>query len=418
MSFILRRPTTPFQGSLVLDGSKSISNRALVVKALSPGPVDLTALSTSKDTVTLTALLAQHAMGRTDPFDAGAAGTTYRFMTALLATQPGEQILTGSERMKQRPIRILVDALRSLGAQITYLEAEGYPPLRIGPPHGLGETKALTIQGDTSSQYISALLLIAPSLPDGLKLTLTGTVVSRPYIEMTIRLMQHFGAQLCWEGETITVAPTPYTGGSLPVEADWSAASYYYSMLAGAPLGSHLTLRGLNSESLQGDSVLAEMMTSFGVDSTFIEGGVVVHKNRPVEDSDFVWDFIQCPDLAQTLAVTCAMVGRRGLFTGLETLRIKETDRILALQNELGKIGVRLQEASAPLDDRNWFSVEGKADLQEAPTFKTYEDHRMAMAFAPLASLGQLTIQEPMVVRKSYPHFYEDLEKLGFEVSR
>ncbi|MEO1712513.1 MAG: 3-phosphoshikimate 1-carboxyvinyltransferase, partial [Bacteroidota bacterium] len=274
-----------------------------------------------------------------------------------------------------------------------------------------------TIQGDTSSQYISALLLIAPSLPKGLTLTLNGKVVSRPYIEMTIRLMEHFGAQVSWEGDTITVSAVPYTGGSLRIEADWSAASYYYSMVACTP-DSVLTLDGLNAESLQGDSVLVDMMRSFGVESTFTEEGVRIENLRPVDEIDFIWDFIRCPDLAQTLAVTCAMTGRRGLFTGLETLRIKETDRILALQNELAKVQVRMEEASAPIDERNWFSVDGTANLDTQPKFETYEDHRMAMAFAPLAILGSIKIEEPMVVRKSYPHFYEDLEKLGFQVKR
>ena len=417
MSFIIRRPAGPLQGQLRLDGSKSLSNRALIIQAISREPIHLTALSTSKDTVTLGRLLQELEASSTEPFDAGAAGTTFRFMTALLATQPGEQILTGTERMKQRPIKILVDALRHLGAQIEYLEEEGYPPLRIGAASNLADTPTLTIQGDTSSQYISALLLIAPSLPKGLTMTLSGKVVSRPYIEMTIRLMEHFGAQVTWEGDTITVAAAPYTGGSLRIEADWSAASYYYSMVAGTP-GSSLTLDGLNAESLQGDSVLVDMMRSFGVESTFTEDGVRIENLRPADEIDFIWDFIRCPDLAQTLAVTCAMTGRRGLFTGLETLRIKETDRISALHNELAKVQVRMEEASAPIDERNWFSVDGAANLDTQPTFETYEDHRMAMAFAPLAIMGSIKIEEPMVVRKSYPHFYEDLEKLGFQVKR
>jgi len=234
---------------------------------------------------------------------------------------------------------------------------------------------------------------------------------------MTIRLMEHFGAQVSWEGDTITVSAVPYTGGSLRIEADWSAASYYYSMVACTP-DSVLTLDGLNAESLQGDSVLVDMMRSFGVESTFTEEGVRIENLRPVDEIDFIWDFIRCPHLAQTLAVTCAMTGRRGLFTGLETLRIKETDRILALQNELAKVQVRMEEASAPIDERNWFSVDGTANLDTQPKFETYEDHRMAMAFAPLAILGSIKIEEPMVVRKSYPHFYEDLEKLGFQVKR
>ena len=200
--------------------------------------------------------------------------------------------------------------------RLEYLEEEGYPPLRIGTPSNLAETPSVTIQGDTSSQYISALLLIAPSLPKGLTLTLSGKVVSRPYIEMTIRLMEHFGAQVSWEEDTITVSPVPYGGGSLRIEADWSAASYYYSMVACAD-GSSLTLDGLNKESLQGDSVLVDMMRSFGVESTFTEEGVRIEKVRPAEPIDFIWDFIRCPDLAQTLAVTCAITGRRGLFTGL-----------------------------------------------------------------------------------------------------
>lgn len=408
--YILKKSTPEVKGTVTLAGSKSISNRALIIRALCRESFPIHKLANAKDTQLLSALL-QHDEGI---LDAGAAGTTFRFLTAYLSMRHGSQVLTGTERMKQRPIGVLVEALRKLGASIEYLEKEGYPPLRIGPPVTIGKTNHISIPAGTSSQYISALLMIAPTLPDGLELSLKGKVVSRPYIEMTLRLMQYFGASHEWEGQTITVPPQAYEGRPFTVEADWSAASYYYSMAALAEQPD-LQLNGLFADSVQGDAVLAEMMTAFGVRTTFNETGVLLSRPEKVLPDLFRWDFLRCPDLAQTLAVICGGTGVRGQFTGLETLRIKETDRIDALQQELHKVGVDFRELP-PEEGRLYFEVSGRARVKGRPVFATYEDHRMAMAFAPLALLGEIAIEDPMVVDKSYPDFYKDLKSLGFEV--
>lgn len=411
----LSRPPGPLRGAIALSGSKSISNRVLIIRALCPQSFPVKGLADAKDTRLMQGLLDSGEA----VLDAGAAGTTFRFLTALLSLREGTQVLTGTERMKQRPIGVLVEALRSLGADIEYLEKEGYPPLRIGPPRYSGRNRQISISAGTSSQYISALLLIAPSLPEGLSLRLEGTVVSRPYIEMTLRLMHHFGVQHTWEGDTITVRAQEYRPAEFQVEADWSAASYYYSMAALAP-EADLKLCGLFAQSLQGDAVLAEMMRHFGVETTFEEGAAHLRKlPGATAPALFEWDFLQCPDLAQTLAVTCAALGVRGVFSGLETLRIKETDRIAALRTELAKTGVSLYELPARMakkSGRQFFLIEGKASLESNSAFDTYEDHRMAMAFAPLAMYGSVGIREPGVVEKSYPLFWEDLKSLGFEI--
>ncbi|MCB0568327.1 MAG: 3-phosphoshikimate 1-carboxyvinyltransferase [Phaeodactylibacter sp.] len=412
MIYTLRRPKGPLTGTITLAGSKSISNRALIIRALCGTPFPIEHLANARDTELLQALLNIGDKVR----DAGAAGTTFRFLTAYLALQPGTQVLTGTERMKQRPIRVLVDALRRLGAQIEYLENEGYPPLQIGSPEKIGQAGELTITAGTSSQYISALLLIAPTLPGGLRLKLEGQTVSRPYIEMTLGLMQYFGVGHSWEGNTIEVRRQDYAARPFRVEADWSAASYYYAMaaLSGDEVG--LQLNGLFADSMQGDAVLSEMMQHFGVATEFNDEGIRLTKTAKASTSDFEWDFLRCPDLAQTLAVVCGALGTGGRFCGLETLRIKETDRIAALQAELSKVGAGMEALPAGPQGRQYYAVKGKAQWGQSPTFATYEDHRMAMAFAPLALLGEIRVSEPMVVVKSYPSFWEDLRGLGFEV--
>lgn len=397
-------------GTIELTGSKSISNRALIIQALTKEPFTIERLAQANDTELMQELLSTDRIIR----DAGPAGTTYRFMTAYLAMQPGTQVLTGTERMKKRPIGVLVEALRKLGAQIKYLEKEGFPPLEIGESNALDATNQLSIPASTSSQYISALLMIAPTLPNGLELTLEGKIVSRPYIEMTLALMKYFGVEHNWYGQKISVPTQAYKAKPFVAEADWSAASYYYAMAAMAS-EADLTLKGLFQNSVQGDAVLAEMMTHFGVTTTYLEDGIHLKKIAgQTGDPTFEWDFLRCPDLAQTLAVICASMGVKGRFTGLETLRIKETDRIAALHNELQKVHADFKE---DLHNPIYFHTQGKARVgAELPRFKTYEDHRMAMAFAPLAMLGPIQIEEPMVVVKSYPDFWKDLESLGFEV--
>jgi 3-phosphoshikimate 1-carboxyvinyltransferase len=405
-------------GSLTLDGSKSISNRALIILALAGGkPSELLShLSTSKDTQTLKTLLESNE----NHFDAGDAGTTFRFLTAFLSIQKGEQILTGSARMKERPIGGLVNALRTLGAKIEYLENEGYPPLKISEPLNMGEqTRRIEIDGSTSSQFLSALLMIAPYLPQGLELVPVGKLVSRPYLMMTVRLMQYFGAEVSWQGDTIIVAPGQYTAKPLQVEADWSAASYWYAMACFAD-NLDLFLGGLFAESLQGDGVLSKMMRQFGIESTFEGNGVRLTKNKESITPIFEKDFLECPDIAQTLAVVCAGLQVKGVFCGLETLSIKETDRITAIRIELKKIGSNFIKLPAHFSkkhpERQYFLIDEPATFEKTPRFSTYKDHRMAMAFAPLAFFHAVEIENPEVVSKSYPEFWRDLEVLGFSV--
>jgi 3-phosphoshikimate 1-carboxyvinyltransferase len=410
MIYRISKPNRRIIGNLTLDGSKSISNRVLMIQALCQDNFDIQKISSSKDTQTLVQLLGQT---DGDVYDAGAAGTTFRFMTAFLALQDGTQILTGSERMQQRPIGKLVNALRALGCDIEYLENPGYPPLRINTPASL-TTNALNIAADTSSQYITALLLIAPTLQNGLQLTLEGTIVSRPYIEMTLGLMAYFGVNHTWEGNTIVVAPQAYEAREITVEADWSAASYYYALAAFAD-ELDLTLNGLFKDSLQGDAVAVEMGLHFGINTEFTETGLRLTRSTNPRSERFEWDFVKCPDIAQTFAVICAGVGVQGSFTGLETLFIKETDRVAALQNELAKVGVSFGESS-PQSKNKCFTIDGTAKFDTIPTFPTYEDHRMAMSFAPLAMFNTVQIEDPSVVSKSYYEYWHDLEKLGFVV--
>jgi 3-phosphoshikimate 1-carboxyvinyltransferase len=316
--------------------------------------------------------------------------------------------------MKERPVGPLVEALNGLGANIQFLEKEGYPPLQIGDWQPKGqETPIVNIHAGTSSQFLSALLLIAPYLPTGLILRPEGPLVSRPYLEMTLQLMRHFGAQADWEGSDIRVVAGSYTPRPLTIEADWSAASYWYAMAAFSE-EVDLRLGGLFQESWQGDSVLVEMMQHFDIQTTFESDGVHLGRNGKTIKSLFEQDFLKCPDIAQTLAVVCAGLGVQGLFSGLETLSIKETDRVAALKNELAKVGVSFARLPAQFNkkspEKTYYLTEGKAHwpTAEPPSFATYGDHRMAMAFAPLAFLGPIVIQHPQVVEKSYPGFWRD----------
>ena len=403
-------------GTIKLEGSKSISNRVLIIRALCGQNFDIQNLSKAKDTETLVKLLGSQA----PELNAGPAGTTFRFLTAYLALQEGTQILTGSERMKQRPIGILVEALKTLGADIEYLDKEGFPPLKIHAPKNLGQINEVKISANVSSQFISALLLVAPALPKGLKLTLEGRVVSRPYIQMTLSIMKYFGVRATWEGQTISVPAKTYQAKPFKVEADWSAASYYYEIAAFADVVD-LELLGLFGDSLQGDSALMDIMESFGIQTTITSNGIQLSKSERT-DNMFEQDFVTCPDLAQAIAVACAGVGWFGVLRGLETLYIKETDRVAALANELAKVGVtfkKMPDSSQrhPFDHAH--SSMGKAARMSniIPFFNTYHDHRMAMCLAPLALLlGEVVIEDPLVVGKSYPSFWEDLGKLGFVI--
>jgi len=334
-------------------------------------------------------------------------------MTAYLALLEGTQLLTGSARMKQRPIGVLVDCLRQLGAHIEYEEKEGYPPLRIHTPTSLRAHASLQIPADVSSQFISALLMIAPSLPDGLRLELQGSIVSRPYIQMTLNTMARFGVQHTWEGNTIHVSRQDYQAKSFTVEADWSAASYYYALAAFSDT-TDLYLNGLYKESWQADAAIADMMTSFGVQTNFTEKGIHLQKIN-THLASFEYDFLNCPDIAQTLAVVCAGRQCEGKFEGLQTLKIKETDRIQALIDELAKINVKVEEMAG---NAMHISTSAHQDINTTiPTFETYHDHRMAMVLATLSLVVEaVNIKDPDVVGKSYPAFWKDLEKLGFDV--
>lgn len=404
-SLHIRKSNANIIGEITLAGSKSISNRVLIIQALCKTPFAISKLANAQDTQTMQALLSN----AQEVYDVGPAGTTFRFLTAYLALQEGTQILTGSERMKNRPIGILADALNELGAEIEYMGREGYPPLKIHPPKNIGQTNQLSIAAGVSSQYISALLMIAPTLPNGLNLTLEGKIVSRPYIQMTLNIMAYFGIDYQWDDQTISIRPQPYQARDFVVEADWSAASYYYTLAAFSDK-LDLQLNGLFEESVQGDAVIAKMMTHFGIQSDFNAKGVRLTKKHHTID-DFKYNFLQCPDIAQTLAVICGGLGVKGHFLGLETLKIKETDRVNALYQELAKVGVDFIEQP----DQSCI-VSGKAAQPiEKLSFATYEDHRMAMAFAPLAVLlEEFEVEEPLVVGKSYPDFWKDLEKLGF----
>jgi 3-phosphoshikimate 1-carboxyvinyltransferase len=396
----LTPPTAPVQATIPLASSKSESNRALIINALTGFACDLQNLSTARDTQTMIRLL-QATDAVADVLD---AGTTMRFLTAYFAATGQQKTLTGTPRMQERPIGILVDALRQLGADIEYVNHDGFPPLKTNGFAASGHNE-LAIRGDVSSQYISALLLIAPTLPDGVILQLTGAVGSRPYIEMTIAQMQHFGAtvEADWQTNTIRVQPQPYSPTRFAVESDWSGASYWYSVLALAPAGSELELLGLKAKSLQGDSAIQHIMKPLGVESTFTETGVLLTQG-PAETS-LAWDFADCPDLAQTVAVTCAMKNIVLTLTGIESLKIKETDRVLALQTELPKLGATLVEVVP----NTRYEVRAIAPGQPVTApIATYDDHRMAMAFAPVAMHQSVEIEEPEVVAKSYPSFWDD----------
>jgi len=405
MTNIISKKDRNLRGQLVLNGSKSISNRALIIRALSGHDFKIHKLSNAEDTQTLDRLL------RSDKnlLDVKAAGTTFRFLTAYLSLQSDAQVLTGSARMKQRPVGPLADALQRLGANIQYLEKEGYPPIKIGAPN-IGQSNQLTIDAGISSQFISALLMIAPNLPNGIELELAGDIVSQPYIDMTLNLMGYFGIQWEQKENTIYIKAQSYQARDFTVEADWSAASYYYTLAAMAD-EVDLQLDGLFEASVQGDSVLAEMMTAFGVETSYNETGIHLRKNASIKlPETFSYNFLTCPDIAQSVAVACAGLGVKADFTGLQTLRIKETDRIDALEKELDKVGISFSKSESDA-----FAFEGKARL-EKPEFDTYEDHRMAMSFACLALYGPVLVHEPEVVQKSYPMFWRDLGMLGFLV--
>ncbi|PST83719.1 3-phosphoshikimate 1-carboxyvinyltransferase [Pedobacter yulinensis] len=405
--------TKNIQARIALTGSKSECNRALVISALSNGAVKVENQSNAADTVTLGGILTSLAAGDNTGrrlVDVGPAGTAMRFLTAYLAVLPGKYHLTGTERMKQRPIGVLVDALRSIGANINYAGEPGFPPLDIDG--GFAQTAArVEIAGDISSQYLSALLMVAPQLPQGLELQIKGELTSRPYVQMTLDMLAEAGIRHEWNGNRIVIRPQTFSASNLTVEPDWSAASYWYSIAALAA-GAALELPALRAQSLQGDSRIRQIMQDFGVSTTQIEKGISLSKG-PQNFPATVLDLKDCPDLAQTIVVCAAAMGKNLSFTGLETLKIKETDRIAALQNELAQLGVTLTE-----DNKVYTLNCDNLHFPDRIFIRTYEDHRMAMAFAPLALLvREVEIEEANVVAKSYPDFWAHLEQAGFNVT-
>ena len=412
MQYIITAPKQ-LDSTIKLPASKSISNRALIIYALSGGNIIPDNISDCDDTKVIIDAL-KH---MPDVIDIKAAGTAMRFMTAYLSATKGEHTITGTERMKHRPIKVLVDALRYLGAEITYEDKEGYPPLHIK-----GKTLEgghLEVPGNVSSQYISALILIGPALTKGLELKLTDEIVSRPYIDLTLWTMREFGADAEWtDVDTITIKPKPYGNFKYFVENDWSASSYWYEIMAlSSDRESKISLEGLMDGSKQGDSVVRYIFSLLGVKTIFEtkQEGVpttVTLKRNICKLPRLDYDFINSPDLAQTFVVCCALMGIKFHFTGLASLKIKETDRIEALKQELLKLGYVIK-------DKNDSELIWDGETCE-PTFEpidTYEDHRMAMAFAPVAmKFPEIRINDPGVVTKSYPRFWDDLKIAGFKI--
>jgi len=412
MRYNITAPTS-LSANIHLPSSKSISNRALIINALSDSGIMPERLSDCDDTDVM--LRALH--DRPQTIDIHAAGTAMRFLTAYLSATLGEHVLTGTERMKQRPIGTLVEALHSIGADIEYVERDGFPPLRIkGRPLDGGK---IAIQGNISSQFVSALLMIGPALRNGLELEMKGGISSKPYIDLTLWMMREFGADADWsEADTVTVAPKPYTPRHYVIESDWSAASYWYEILAlTSDQEATIKLNGLADGSKQGDSIVRYIFSMLGVKTIFstkeqdtLTTITLRKQQRRLQRLDY--DFGSAPDLAQTVVVTCAMMDIPFRFTGLASLRLKETDRIMALQNELRKVGYVLRDEHN--DTLIW---DGERTDPTAEPFETYDDHRMAMALAPIAcKRKQIKMNNPQVVTKSYPLFWQDMKAAGFGI--
>lgn len=388
-------------GQVALPASKSISNRVLIINALADSALPIENLADCDDTNSMLRVLCSEE----NSFDIGHAGTAMRFLTAFLSRVVGKWMLTGSERMKQRPISVLVDALNQLGAHIEYAEKTGFPPLLIYGSYLQGGE--IEIPASVSSQYISALMMIAPYMEKGLKIKLMGKVVSGTYIDMTVGIMKAFGANVSREDAFINIAPKHYIPVSYRVEADWSAASYFYELLAIAE-GGEIHLPGLQKNSMQGDAWQIAVWKKLGIHTCFGEDEVVLTKVLP-EIECLEYDFVEMPDLVQSFAVACCMLNMPFVFTGIETLRIKETDRIQALINELAKLGYILR---AEGDSCLCWKGE-KGEINQIPEIATYHDHRMAMAFAPAAlKHPDMVIVDKEVVTKSFPGYWEQLNKL------
>ncbi len=407
MKYLISKKDKTLKGRVKLTASKSESNRVLIIQALCQEPFQINNLAEAEDTKTLLKLLSSSK----DILDVGPAGTTMRFLTAYLANKENsEKIITGSERMLERPIAILTDSLNKLGAEISYLKKEGFPPLKIKGKKLTGNE--ISIDGSISSQYITALLLIAPTLPNGLNLQLTGKITSRPYINMTLKMLEYFGVNALWENNIIEIKPQSYHAKEYTIEGDWSSASYWYTVAAFSD-EVDFTLTGLNENSLQGDSVIATIMEEFGIKTNYLNNKIHLSKTNKTCNS-FSFDFSDCPDIAQTVAVICSGLNIPAKLMGLESLKIKETDRVQALINELSKMGANISES-----ENDTLVIQSGHSLKSGVHIETYKDHRMAMAFAPLSMITEnIIITDPAVVSKSYPAFWDDLSSFGFDISQ
>ena len=393
-------------GNIQLVSSKSESNRALIIQALCDETVTINNLSTSDDTNALKLLLGSYK--NKNVLDAHHAGTTYRFLVAFLSCQVGEWTLTGSERMKERPIKILVETLRKNGANINYLEKDGYPPLLIKV--STLDLSNIEIDGSISSQYISALLLLAPSMSKATKISFTDNVISKPYINMTLAIMDYFGAKTKWKNGSIFIEKKPYRTNSLSIESDWSAASYWYQIVS-LNNDSSIEIQGLKKQSFQGDSEVANVFNQLGVETIYKENSISISNDNSAPLSKVELNLNNTPDLAQTIICTCAGLGIEAIISGLETLVIKETNRLEALKNELQKFSIDLEI----IENHTLYLKGGQTIKNPTLNIETYNDHRMAMAFAPLSLVaGSFKIDNPEVVSKSYPNYWGDLRSVGF----
>ena len=410
MSYIIKKADKSLRGDIYLPASKSESNRLLVIDAiLGSEDLQIKNLSTSNDTKVLTkaleALLRLRGTNISVTLDMEDSGTAMRFITAYASAINVKSLITGSERMKERPLSILVDTLRQIGGHIKYVDNDGFPPILVEGKRIKGGV--IDIDATISSQYISALMLMAPKMTNGIIMYLKGDIASYPYINMTAKVMEYFGIEILMHKNAIAIKKQQYSGRKeYVVESDWSAASYWYEMATFSE-DVDLFLHGLKKDSIQGDAVIAEMYEQFGVHSEFLENGVRLTKTNN-HCKHFNQDFINYPDMVQTLAVTCAGLGISGEYHGLHNLRFKETDRIHALHTELKDMGIKLDS----FEDKILME---KSGIKASRPVRTFADHRMAMSFAPLAiPLGEITVESPNVVNKSYPHFWEDLKKTGF----
>ncbi len=395
------------KSEITITGSKSESNRLLLLQALFP-EINIENLSNSDDSV-----LMQKAIQSTgNTIDIHHAGTAMRFLTAFFSIQEGREIiLTGSERMLERPIQTLVEALQDLGAEISYEKQHGYPPLKIKGK--LLSKNKVTLKASISSQYISALMLIAPKLKNGLEIILDGEITSIPYIKMTLSLLDAIGVTTSFKGNVIRIMPlsNPLLPKTLVVESDWSSASYYYSIVALSNIGTEIKLSSFKQNSLQGDSVLSEIYEAFGVKTTYQNNQINLVKESNCQLATFNCQLNKSPDIAQTIAVTCFALGISCNLSGLHTLKIKETDRLSALKTEIEKLGGQIRITEDALHLMPYSAIHKKVAIT------TYNDHRMAMAFAPLALKGSIAINDASVVSKSYPSFWKDLESIGFKLN-